>query len=154
MPRLCYFSYFLLLLLVLFGFDAWKLVIHDVILGDGAGFGVPAYVKIITLACCGVLISFFRKYYSYAVSLFVCFILGIHVSFGQAGSLSGELFSVLPLGIRISVCHDDEDSALMFLEQSTTDDTNLASFQRTVSCEGKSGVVFSYAALWHRTGPV
>lgn len=122
--------------------------------GDAIGFSVPPFVKlIIFLAIIFATIRINNIFLRMFIMLF-SFIVGIHVSFNQLGNLSGELLSVLPLFVKMDICIDEYDSALKLINDMTIDTRTLAHFQRSVTCEGKTGGLFSYGYLWYETGPV
>ncbi len=135
------------------GFDVWRLVSPDMILADATGFGVPLWLKVVCVALFAA--STLRlKGFLYTTSvLALAFVLGIHVSFSQLGNLSGQLFSLLPLGLEIEICRDEEDSAMKLGDLATTDWSTLAHLQRSVTCTGKSGAIFRYAYPWVNEGP-
>lgn len=135
------------------GFDVWRLVSPDMILGDATGFGVPLWLKLLCVALCAASTLRFKGPIYTTMALIVGFVLGIHVSFSQLGNLSGNLFSLLPLPTTIKICAAEEESAMAFLEMATTDTRTLAHFQRSVTCPGKTGAILGYAYLWAEEGP-
>ena len=143
-----------LCMILLFGFDVWQLLITDLIPGDAIGYSVNTAIKALLFVLLIFALRFFPHRIVLCFALPLSFLAGIHVSFNQAGNLSGYLFGAMPLGIQIDVCHNDNDNALSLLDRSSTNDGTLASFQRTVTCEGKSGEVFGYAFIWSKTGPL
>lgn len=138
----------------MFGFDAWRLLTPDIIPGDYIGFGVPLWFRLLIFVVLVGIAVYSRNLVYLPLFMPIGFVLGIHVSFSQAGPLSGYLFGFVPLGNEVQVCKEQEDNAMKIVDLQSTNTATLARFQNSVVCNGKAGAIFGLGYLWTNTGPV
>ena len=117
--------------ILMFGFDAWRLLTPDIIPGDHIGFGVPLWFRLVIFVMLVGIAIYSRNLVYLLLFLPIGFVLGIHVSFSQVGPLAGYLFGFVPLGVEVQVCKAQEDNAMKIVDLRSTNTATLARFQNS-----------------------